>query len=196
MNNIDQILATEKARQPRPEQTELDQIDLQRVAAELALLDAESGLRSSKRRLAAMLNISPEQCPTLELRATVHDRSPAPPPVSELSALALAARPDLASFRLGISRAQADVDLAKANRFSDVYMLYQPFTYQNNPAVPLPFVPIAGRWVRRWRSPSGTRNQGALSAARRPMSSRRASKRRRSSASSSPRSKTPTRNTC
>lgn len=46
--------------------------------------------------------------------------------------MALASRPDLAAFRLGIERAKADIALAKANRFSDLYLLYQPYTYQNN----------------------------------------------------------------
>jgi cobalt-zinc-cadmium efflux system outer membrane protein len=41
-------------------------------------------------------------------------------------------RPDLAAYRLGLTRAQADVKLALANRFSDVYLLYQPYTLQDN----------------------------------------------------------------
>ena len=46
--------------------------------------------------------------------------------------LALAARPDVMAFRLGITAAQANVGLQRANRFSDAYLLYQPYTYQNN----------------------------------------------------------------
>src|SRR5262249_46788197 len=56
----------------------------------------------------------------------------------ELIALAIAARPDLTAFRLGVARAQAEVNLAMANRFSDVFVLYQPFTYQNNAPFNLP----------------------------------------------------------
>ena len=33
---------------------------------------------------------------------------------------------------MGLERAGADVRLSKANRLPDVYMLYQPFTYQDN----------------------------------------------------------------
>lgn len=36
------------------------------------------------------------------------------------------------SYRLGIHRAEADVKLALANRYSDIYLLYQPYTLQNN----------------------------------------------------------------
>jgi cobalt-zinc-cadmium efflux system outer membrane protein len=33
---------------------------------------------------------------------------------------------------LGLGRAEAEVKLAVANRLSDVYLLYQPYTFQNN----------------------------------------------------------------
>ena len=46
--------------------------------------------------------------------------------------LALASRPDLAALRLGVGLAQADVRLARAERYQDVYLLYQPYTFQNN----------------------------------------------------------------
>src|SRR5271166_4596778 len=36
------------------------------------------------------------------------------------------------AYRLGILSAQANVGLQRANRFSDAYLLYQPYTYQNN----------------------------------------------------------------
>ena len=46
--------------------------------------------------------------------------------------MGLSSRPDLNANRLGLTRAHADVKLARANRFSDVYLLYQPYTLQNN----------------------------------------------------------------
>jgi cobalt-zinc-cadmium efflux system outer membrane protein len=64
----------------------------------------------------------------MELRGTIHDRSQPPPPIDELTRIALTSRPDVAAFRLGIARAESDVKLAKANRFQDVYLLYQPYT--------------------------------------------------------------------
>jgi len=39
---------------------------------------------------------------------------------------------DIVSFRLGVVRAEADVKLARANAFSDVYVLWQPYTFQDN----------------------------------------------------------------
>ncbi len=40
--------------------------------------------------------------------------------------------PTSLAFRLGVSRAHADVRLAKANAYSDVYVLWQPYTFQDN----------------------------------------------------------------
>ena len=51
--------------------------------------------------------------------------------------MALALRPDVVSFRLGIHTAEANVRLQRANRFSDVYVLYQPYTFQDNTPVGL-----------------------------------------------------------
>src|SRR5262249_35168342 len=45
---------------------------------------------------------------------------------------AMSSRPDLSAYRLGVARADADVKLARTERFSDVYLLAQPFTYQDN----------------------------------------------------------------
>jgi outer membrane protein, heavy metal efflux system len=44
--------------------------------------------------------------------------------------LALDSRPDLNAYRLGVQRAEADVRLARANRLSDIYLVYQPYTLQ------------------------------------------------------------------
>jgi len=41
-------------------------------------------------------------------------------------------RPDIVAYGFGVAGAVADVMLATANRLSDVYVLYQPYTFQNN----------------------------------------------------------------
>jgi cobalt-zinc-cadmium efflux system outer membrane protein len=46
--------------------------------------------------------------------------------------LALQSRPDVQAFRLGVSLSQASVRLAKANRLPDIYVLFQPYTFQDN----------------------------------------------------------------
>src|SRR4051795_12587258 len=53
-------------------------------------------------------------------------------PIEGLIQPAFASRPDLNAYRLGVARADADVKLANAERFSDIYVLAQPYTYQDN----------------------------------------------------------------
>ncbi|MFO0957994.1 MAG: TolC family protein [Isosphaeraceae bacterium] len=113
------------------------QADVNRVgtllgAAELGLADAEEAQRKANRNLAALLNLPPQGSDSLEVRGTLLDLAPTPPPVADLQQLALKHRPDLIAFRLGMLRAEADVRLARANRLQDLYLLYQPYTYQNN----------------------------------------------------------------
>ncbi len=75
--------------------------------------------------------------------------------------LALNYRPDLRAYRLGVKRAEADVQLARAERFSDVYLLYQPYTFQND-------APIGLKSARSWAvgltvpMPVYNRNQGNI----------------------------------
>jgi cobalt-zinc-cadmium efflux system outer membrane protein len=99
-------------------------------AAEVGLMDAEELYCDARRSLGVLLSIPTAQAEDLGLRGTIHDRAPPPPPIDELVRLALASRPDVTSFRLGIARAEADVRMARANRFQDVYLLYQPYTFE------------------------------------------------------------------
>jgi cobalt-zinc-cadmium efflux system outer membrane protein len=101
-------------------------------ASYIGLLDAEETLKQKKRTLGVFLNVRPQDAEKIELRGTIVDRGPAPPPEAELIQIALAVRPDIVAYRLGVQRAEADVRLARANRLSDVYVLYQPYTFQDN----------------------------------------------------------------
>ena len=79
--------------------------------------------------------------------------------------VALAARPDLVSFRLGVGRAEADVRLALANRYSDIYVLYQPYTFQDSE-------PLGLKSAHSWALgvtvplPIYNRNQGGIQRAK------------------------------
>ena len=124
------VLATTRTQLVNKTITEADylQIKGQLDAAEIGLLDAEELLGDAKRSLGVLLSIPNPQAEQMELRGTIQDRVPPPPPIGELNPIALTSRPDIAAFRLGIARAESDVKLAKANRFQDVYLLYQPYT--------------------------------------------------------------------
>jgi cobalt-zinc-cadmium efflux system outer membrane protein len=133
--------------------------------ADLGQLQAEESLRRSKRTLARFLNLPPADAERLELRGTIADLAPTPPPPDELVRLALASRPDLAAARLGVGRSEAYVALARANRFADAYLLYQPYTFQNN-------APFGTKSATSWAVgatvalPVFNRNQGGVLRAR------------------------------
>ena len=95
-------------------------------------MDAREASQATKRNLGVLLNMPGPQAEAMEIRGTIHDPFPTPPPVNELIRLAFDGRPDVVAFRLGVQRAEADTRLARANRVSDVYLLYQPYTFQNN----------------------------------------------------------------
>jgi cobalt-zinc-cadmium efflux system outer membrane protein len=111
--------------------------DLGRIEAlfeesEIGVMDAQESVRTARRNLAVLLNVPLAEADGLAIRASLRDTAPRPPSVDDLVRMALDARPDLAAYRLGISRAESEVRLAQANRYSDLYLLYQPYTYQNN----------------------------------------------------------------
>jgi outer membrane protein, heavy metal efflux system len=111
---------------------DVEQARSEREFAAIGLMDAEEVLRRQKRILAELLNIAPDQAEGLEVRGTIQEIGPEPPQDLELIQIALSGRADLAAFRLGVEAAKASLNLAKANRFADAYLLLQPFTYQNN----------------------------------------------------------------
>lgn len=127
-----EVLRTTKAQLDNKVITEADylQIKGQLNAAEIGLADAEELYRDAKRSVGLLLSIPNPQAEVMELRGTIRDREPPPPPIDELIRIAMTNRPDLVAFRLGIARAEADVRLARANRFQDVYLLYQPYTFE------------------------------------------------------------------
>jgi len=99
--------------------------------ARVGLIDAEEMVRRTRRTLSLMLNLPAQTSDELTVRGRLSDIGPGPPPIDELLKLAIEYRPDLAARRLGISRAEADTQLALADRFGEAYLLYQPYTFQN-----------------------------------------------------------------
>ena len=100
--------------------------------AELQIREATQTKAKTLRTLGRLLDIPPREADNLELRGTINDVSPLPTTSEALIETGLNARPDLLAYRMGLLRAQADITNARAQRFGDVYLLYQPFTFQNN----------------------------------------------------------------
>lgn len=142
-------------------ESDVDRIKGQLDAAEIGLADAEESARDTLRALGGLLNLAPDRSESMAVRGTIRDLAPPPPPIEALTASALAARPDLNAFRLGIARAESDVNLARANRFQDVYLLFQPYTGYNG-------APFGRGSVPSWALgatvplPVNNRNQGNI----------------------------------
>jgi outer membrane protein, heavy metal efflux system len=113
-------------------QGDLNRIRIRLRNAKLGVVDSEAAYRKAKLDLGSLMNLKLDEITLLELRGTIQDLAPSPPPIEDLRKIAVAERPDVVSLRLGINRAEADVRLAKANAFSDVYVLWQPYTFQDN----------------------------------------------------------------
>lgn len=134
VQGLNRILVPVKSRFDQGATAEADylRVLIQKESAEIGRRDAEEQLRRSKRGLASLLNIPPQQADQLEVRDSLLDRVEVVPAEADLIDEALRCRPDLVAYRLGVSRAEADVKLAMANRYNDIYLLYQPYTFQSN----------------------------------------------------------------
>lgn len=119
-------------RQGEASLADVERIRIQHSAAQIALDDAREGLLGALRDLGPMLGIPLEEAEALTLGGSIADRAPPPPAADELIAMSLGQRPDLAAIRLGIGLAELDLKRARAERLQDVYLLYQPYTFQDN----------------------------------------------------------------
>jgi cobalt-zinc-cadmium efflux system outer membrane protein len=144
---------------------DVSQVKSQQEIAAVGLLDSEENLRRAKRALGVILNIPPDQAEAVEFDGMIEDRSPEPPPAAELVQMAMTYRPDVVSFRLGVKAAEAGLGLAMANRYQDAYLLYQPYTFQDNS-------PFRQKSAHSWAlgltvpMPVYNRNQGNIERAR------------------------------
>jgi cobalt-zinc-cadmium efflux system outer membrane protein len=107
-------------------------IKAQLEQAELQIREATQAELKTHKTLGLLLNLPRQESDKLQLRARVSDTRPLPTTPEGLIETGLNARPDLLSYRMGLLRAEADIMNARAQRFSDVYLLYQPYTFQNN----------------------------------------------------------------
>lgn len=162
-----QVLELTSTLRERGAATEADvnRIEVQLDAAELAQLEAEETLRDARRTLAVLLAIPLEQAEAIELRGSLQDTTSAAPPIDQLVPMAVSGRPDLVAYRLGVHRAEADVKLAVANRMENVFLLAQPYTFQD-------LSPFDAKSAHSWAVgvtvplPLFNRNQGNIQRAR------------------------------
>jgi len=144
---------------------DLNQVKVQLKTTRLGLLDAEAAYRKAKLDLISVMNLPRDAVESLDLRGSILDPVPGLPPTDELARMAVQARPDVVAYRLGVKRSEADVKLARANRYQDVYVLVQPYTFQDNQPYGLK---SAYSWALGATVPLPVynRNQGAIERAR------------------------------
>ena len=68
----------------------------------------------------------------IQVRDSIRDVRDLPLSKETWSSAASQSRPDLLAIKLGVARSEDDINLGKANGYPDVYLLWQPYTYQNN----------------------------------------------------------------
>jgi cobalt-zinc-cadmium efflux system outer membrane protein len=139
------------------------EIVLDKARADLS--EAGGALGDAQEAMAMLLNSPPEQAAAIQPRGSLRDRVAAPPPpLEELMRVAMACRPDLIAARRGIGRAEAEIALQRANRLDDVFLFYDPLTYQDNSPIKLK---SARSWVvaMAFPLPIYNRNQGNIARA-------------------------------
>jgi cobalt-zinc-cadmium efflux system outer membrane protein len=145
-------------------QGDLDRVLVQRDSAFLAVQQAQAAVRRASQTLALLLNIPPNEVDCFDVRGALGGDDLELPSLEQLLTLALQVRPDLNAYRLGVQRAENEVQLAKADRFNDVFLLYTPWALQANSAL---HEPNATSWSfgALVTLPLFNRNQGNISRA-------------------------------
>lgn len=113
-------------------ESDLDTVVIQQETAIVAYEEAVTRYRQTKRNLTVLLGIPSAQADGIDLRGTIRDLAPPPPPTAELVRLALSQRPDVIANRLGVRSAMANVDVQRRERFPDVFALYTPYAFDAN----------------------------------------------------------------
>jgi cobalt-zinc-cadmium efflux system outer membrane protein len=109
-----------------------DTILAQLEQAQLQVREAQQAVSRTTRTLSQMLNIPRSQSLSIRIRDKLRDDQSLPESEEQLIQRAMSARPDLVAYRLGLRRAEIDVMVARKERLSDFWLLYQPYTLQDN----------------------------------------------------------------
>ena len=106
----------------------------------------------------------PEETSRLQPRGSLRDTGPPPPPLEELTPRRTRTSARRRRRRRGIGRAQAEIGLQRANRLDDVFLFYDPLTYQDNSP---PGLKSGRSWVIAMTLPLPiyNRNQGNIAKA-------------------------------
>jgi cobalt-zinc-cadmium efflux system outer membrane protein len=134
LTGIERLLTAYQARAEQGDiyLAELEGVREQRDQARIQVREATDAVEKTQLILAQYLNFPLQDAAGIRVFDIYRDVRDLPEPRDALVQRALAARPDLIAFRLGVERAHADIRLARANSYPDLYVVYQPYTFQNN----------------------------------------------------------------
>jgi cobalt-zinc-cadmium efflux system outer membrane protein len=167
LNNLLKLEAVARSRlregTVRPDELLTVQANVRR--AELNVKEAKQGKIKANRAFALILNLPLDDVEKIDVYDPIGKLQGLPAPPQDLIRKALEKRPDLLAWRYGFRRAEADLKLAKANGYPDVFVLYQPYTLQNNTYLG---VPSAYSWTLGVTAsiPLYNRNQGNVTRAK------------------------------
>jgi cobalt-zinc-cadmium efflux system outer membrane protein len=147
------------------QESDLDFVKANLYKAELQVKETRQAKIKANRALALVLNMPLDTVEQIDVFDPVGKLQPLPRPREELVRVAVAARPDLVAYRYGLRRANADLKVARTNAYPDVFVLYQPYTFQNNTYLG---VPSAYSWTLGVTAaiPLYNRNQGNITRAK------------------------------
>ena len=100
--------------------------------AQLQVREAKAAKIKANQALALILNLPLNDLAKIDVRDPIGSIPDLPMSPDALVQKGLQNRPDLQAIRLGVIRSEKDVALAKANAYPDVWLLFQPYTFQNN----------------------------------------------------------------
>ena len=109
-------------------QKDVNQVKAALQSADLRCETARDDLERRKRVLGALLKLSPGEANRLEVVGSLDVQPVSLPALDGLIRLALETRPDIAAFRLGQDRAQAEL---ATTGVPDLYTLCQPYAFQD-----------------------------------------------------------------
>ncbi len=159
------VLTEDLFRTGQIQESDLDAVKVNVYKAELEVLEARKAKIDANRALAVVLNMPLDDVEQIDAFDPVGKLQQLPVARDELVKRAVAARPDLMAMKFGLRRANADLRLARANGYPDVYVLWQPYTLQNNTYLG---VPSAYSWTLGVTAtiPLYNRNQGNVTRAK------------------------------
>jgi cobalt-zinc-cadmium efflux system outer membrane protein len=126
------VVTEELYRDGQIQESDLNAVQANVFKARLQVRESAKAKITANRALALILNMPLENVEKIDVFDPVGKLQRLPVPKEELVKRAVTHRPDLIAFKYGLRRAQADLKLAKASAYPDAYILYQPFTFQNN----------------------------------------------------------------